>query len=268
MQKKINARTVTIMLTLFWLLSSININAYAENIPISEEGIQKIGYNKIRLENGIGVIVFNLSKTGDQLKSAGYLTMSNTYDTSVIMSCDIITVLSPVDLDGNGKPRIHYTISNDTIFKPIPDASWIILEEKNAVINPFSIYNFYYKVNVPFSNDFNSNEGYLVYIHITKEIENATGANIGIDYNYKLFIKFTGEIKQGILFSQWMILLIPIFSIISIVFFYTTKKKHKKTVIKPDIKPIYTKNNAEKTTINHDVEIHQKIDNIIRRKNV
>lgn len=266
MQKKINARTATIMLTILWLLSSITINAYAENIPISDEGLQKIGLNKIRLENGIGVIVFNLSKTGDYLRSNGYLTMSNTYNTSITMSCDIVTKLSIVDLSENGTPRIHPIISNNTLIKPIPDASWISLEENKATINPFSIYNFNYTVNIPYNNDFNSKEGYLVYIHITKDMENATGANIGIDYNYKLFIIFTGETKQSMFFSQWMIMLLPIVPIIGILFFYKSKKKqHIKNPIQ-NTKTVYNKNHRDKIIVDNDVEIRQKIDNIIGRK--
>lgn len=272
MRKKLNARTATMILVMLWLLSSINMNTYAENIPISEEGLQKIGTNKIRLENGIGVIVFNLTKTGDQLLSDGYLTMSNTYNTSVTMHCSIITKLSTVDLDENNEPRIHETISDNIIFKPIPDPSWLTLETNQATIEPFSIYNFRYKVKIPFQNNFNNSIGYLVYIHITKTMENATGANIGIDYNYKLFIIFTGE-KNSFVISQYIIYAIPVISIIGLISIYKTKKKHAKKIVKINKKPepiktvYYTKLNEEKTTrLSDDVDINQKIDKLLGGK--
>ena len=75
------ARLVTIIFLSFHLLSltSLSIISVAENVPLSQEGIDKIGLNKIRLENGIGVMVFNLSKeSGDTLRGKGFLTLSNT----------------------------------------------------------------------------------------------------------------------------------------------------------------------------------------------
>jgi hypothetical protein len=277
MQKNHIAKKATIMLTMLWLLSSITMFSYAENIPISEEGLQKIGLNKIRLENGIGVIVFNLSETGDYLRSDGYLTMSNTYNTSITMSCDIVTKLSVVDLDMNGNPRFHLTISNNTLIKPVPTASWVSLEENKAVINPLSIYNYRYTINIPLSKDFNSKEGYLLYIHITKDMSNVTGANIGIDYLYKIFIIFTGETRSGMVFSQWMFLLLLIpGGIGSLLFYKTKKKKHIKYVknIEPVAKTVYAKPvyvsrlSTNTMLVDKDVELRNKIDDLLRRGNV
>lgn len=265
MQKTKKARTATILLAILWLLVGLSNISVAENIPISEEELEKIGLNKIRLESGIGVIMFNLSESSNHLKASGYLTVSNTYNTSITISCQIVTKLSTVDLNEDGTPRIHKTISNIIIFKPVPDGSWITLEKDNALVSPCSIYNFRYIVDIPLDEDttFSADEGYLVYIHIKKTTENATGMQIGINYNYKLFLIFTGELEQGIVFSTWM--LIPIPFVIGGILFITYKQKRRKdpfkikdtgdsfeikrtkpNVVKPDDNPL----------------LHQKIDKL------
>jgi len=107
MQKKQIARSAITLLIVMWLLSGLTIISIAENIPISEEGLKKAGMNKIRLESGIGVIVFNLSKTSGQLQTDGYLTLSNTYNSSATITCQVNIDLSTVDLDENGTYRVH-----------------------------------------------------------------------------------------------------------------------------------------------------------------
>ena len=62
------AISAAMILLLLWLLFGLTtIVVYAENIPLSPEGIEKIGYNKVRLESGIGVVVFDLSKQRGEL---------------------------------------------------------------------------------------------------------------------------------------------------------------------------------------------------------
>lgn len=269
------ARLVTTFFLIFFMsLSSLPIASYGENISLNQKDIEKIGLNKIRLENGIGVMVFDLSKTQNQLKEEGFLTISNTYNSSITISCQIITKLSSVDLNPDGSPRIHPKISNTIIIYPIPDNSWIILAEKKAVINPYSIYNFRYTIDIPLNKNysFDSKKGYLVYINIKKTIENATGANIGIDYNYKLFILFNGELKQGLSFGLWMFIPISLGVCIGTVFILNTihkKKKTKQKHIRPDNKPVYNKPEKiiDKPIINNTIDIRHKIDNILEGRN-
>jgi len=281
MQKKQIARSAIGLLVVIWLLSGLTTISNAENIPISEEGLEKIGLNKIRLESGIGVIVFNLSKQYDRLEASGYLTMSNTYNSSATISCYVITKLSTVDLDEDGTPRIHKIISDIIIFKPVPDGSWITLEDNKAVIDPYSVYNFRYTVNIDVeylrkeakkNNIFNTSEGYLVYINVKKDLGDATGAQIGIDYNYKLFLIFTGELKQeSFISSFFLLLIIPASVIIGTSLLFHKKKKSKKVNVVPDINPIRTNENKERKTfkdksIPDDNAMRQRIDGILRGK--
>lgn len=268
------ARSATIILIILWLLSGLSNISIAENIPISEEGLGRIGLNKIRLESGIGVLVFNLTTSTDRLTGDGYLTVSNTYNSSVTIYCQVISKLSSVDLDEERNPRLHKVISDFIIFNPIPDISWITLEDTEAIIDPFSIYNFRYEVDIPLDEEdsFEASRGYLLYIHIRKDLGDVTGAVIGIDYNYKLFLVFTGVIEQeqNIALGLFLLLFMPSWVVLGIGF-VLYKRKHKKIDIIPDTSPVYTnKDNTEiisedKSVLDKD-SMHQRVDDLLRRK--
>ena len=173
-------------------------------------------------------------------------------------------------------------ISDSIIFKPIPSKYkfWITLEDDKAKVNPYSVYNFRYTVNIPLYEEFtpNINEGYLLYINIRKDMKTATGVNIGIDYNYKLFIIFTGELEDRIDFSQWISLLIPISAMgIFAIFHKVTEERRptvsysgEKNIKKKDVEPIYIK--AERPQIIQEDEVtaegdmRQRIDNMLGRR--
>lgn len=282
MKKKKKANSVTTMLTIILLLLLVSLSnvSIAENIPISQEGLKKIGLNKIRLESGIGVIVFNLSRADNKLIGEGYLTLSNTFNQSAIIDCKIITRLSPLDLDENGNPRTHEIISNRVIFEEMPDKTWLTLEDKSAKINPLSIYNFRYSVNIPITPDqhFDNDVGYLVYINVRKTLENATGANIGIDYSYKLFLIFDGELSEGLEINSFYLIPIPVV-IVGIVFTVYRKKHPKiktpkapKKTPKPEIN--YTNNikDARETKVEKPIaereKISNKIDSLLEKKDI
>lgn len=244
------AISAIIVLVLLWLLIGLaSIISTAENIPLSELQLEKIGLNKIRLESGIGVLVFNLSKYHDKLTGSGYVVLSNTHNESVLVNCHIITKMSPVDLDEYGNPRIHEVISNSVIFDAIPDGSWLTLEDDKATIKPYHQYKFRYNLNIPLSSEykFDTGKGFLVYINIKKKLENASGMNIGIDYSYKLFIYFEGKLEQSNLLT-YLILIIGPATVISVsVIIY--KRVHKKSVEDASriSKPaLNTKGNVEK----------------------
>jgi len=164
----------------------------------------------------------------------GFITVSNTYNNSVIITCQLVTELSSVDFDENRQPRLHKVISDHIIFEPIPDVSWITLESESARVNPCSVYNFRYTIDIPQDSgySFDKDTGYLLYINVKKTLENATGANIGIDYNYKLFLIFTGsedKQEQTSFFNQWMIFLaIPFIIMIPVIVIYKNKSHKKK----------------------------------------
>lgn len=251
-KKKANSVTISLFIILLLLISFSNL-CIAENIPISEEGIKKIGKDKIRLESGIGVLVFELEKIDDKITGEGYLTLSNTYNDSAIIECKLIGKLSPLDLDENGNPRIHKIVSDKIVFDKIPTLSWISLEDDNARINPYSVYNFRYHVEIPITSEtsFNESKGYLIYINVRKTLENATGANIGIDYNYKLFLIFKGELDEGFILSTYQMMMIPIPIFVGgIIFSVYKRKKNKKKIKAPKAPKAPIKVQAENNIIN------------------
>jgi len=273
MKNKKASSAAIIILVLLWLLLGLTNISIAENIPISEEGIKKIGYDKFGLASGIGVAVFNLTTSTDRLQMTGFLTVSNTYNNSVIITCQLITKLSSVDLDENRQPRLHKVISDHIIFEPIPDVSWITLESENARVNPCSVYNFRYTIDIPLDSgySFDKDTGYLLYINVKKTIENATGTNIGIAYNYKLFLVFTGEQQeQNPAFSMWMLIPVPI--VIGGAVFAVYRKKHKKThTIAPKKTPTVAsssvtvkKTPVDKPTVDSD-DMRLRIDRMLER---
>lgn len=250
MREKKKARLVTIVLAILFLsLSSFSIASNAENIPLSEEGILKIGLDKVRLESSIGVIVFNLTTEGNNLEASGYFTISNTFNTSVSVSCKKVIKLSTVDLnETTGLPRVHHKIIENVYMYPFPTDLWVTLESDKAIIEPFSVYNYRYTIKIPIDIDFNKNKGYLMYLNIGKDLGSATGAQIGINYDYKLFIIFTGE-KQGFTLSLGNmlipIIIIAIITVIIALFALIRRRRHnapkKENIPKPE--PIKTNPN-------------------------
>ena len=118
------------------------------------------------------------------------------------------------------------------------------------MINPYSIYNFRYTVNIPLDEGitFDNNVGYLLYINVRKSIENATGMQIGINYDYKLFVIFTGELKQESDISAFFLLLIIPIGIIAVgaSISFHKRKKSKNTRIILDDTPIPDGNTARR----------------------
>lgn len=232
--KKNRAISAAIILVLLWLLFGLNMSVYAENIPISSSSVEKIGVNKIRLESGIGVLVFDMSeeKQGDILRGNGYLTMSNTYNNSFGFTCRVVTVLSTVDLDVDGNNRIHPKINPVIVFKPLPDSSYVTLEDTHAVIEPFSVYHFRYEIRIPICRVLNDREGYLFYINIGRDLSNSSGMNIAINYNYKVFIIFT-NVEKNMGTPMWLFFLVPSCIILCTVVIY--RKKNHKIPVKADV---------------------------------
>jgi len=93
MQKRKNAILAIMIAVMLWLLIGFSLFSNAENIPLSDEGLDKIGLDQIRLESGIGVVVFDLSKANDVLEIDGFLTVSNTFNSSVTILCQMVTKL-------------------------------------------------------------------------------------------------------------------------------------------------------------------------------
>lgn len=227
MHKK-NSSVIAFMLAIsLGLLLSFCILSDAASIPYSEEELQKIGFNKFVLFNNIGVFEFNVSESGEVLVSRGCFTLANTYNYSLSVSLEVMTELSVTDLDENKTPRVHPRISDEIVFYPLPDSSWVVLDEENIIIKPESSCKVYYNVSIPKKKVevLGNNHGYLTYINIKKGMESQPGMNIGINYNYKIFFKFTRDTSESV-FSFSPFYLIPIGLVGAVVAIYFLKGKH------------------------------------------
>ena len=123
-------------------------------------------------------------------------------------------------------------------------------------------------MNIPENQDFDVDTGYLLYINIKRDMGDVSGVNIGIDYNYKLFIIFTGKNEQKAeIFKGWMFYLMIPFNIISISMVVYIRKKNKKPIVKPkitDALPVIPKKEFKEKK-KEVIDIRQKIDDILER---
>lgn len=219
------------ILLVFILLSSLSIfSATAENIPYSNDEIEELGYDNFRILGLDGFHSFNLSEHGSMLFSKGYLLFSNPCNSSVTISLSTTNTLSIVDLDKAGNPRVHTKVSNDIIFKPVPDISWIKLDETVFTIEPNSRYKAYYtvemsKVDAWGSIDENTSNGLLGYIIIKEKKDATPGMNIGINYRYKVFTLFTGECPSDVFFIDPVYLIVFAVAVIGIASMYVLWQK-------------------------------------------
>lgn len=229
MDKK-NLAVIKIFLVLM-LLSSFSIfSVMAENIPYSDNEIEKIGIDQFKILGLYGTHRFNLSEPGSTLFSEGYILFSNTHNTSITISLSTTNTLAIIDLDKNGNPRVHTTISEDIIFKPVPDISWVKLNEAVFTIEPRSQYRAYYTVEMSKNSvwkgiDEDTANGFLGYIIIKEKKDATSGMNIGIDYRYKVFTLFTGECVYDVFFVDPIYIIIFAGVIAGTVILYILYKK-------------------------------------------
>lgn len=234
-------------------LTVFSMMVQAENIPLTEQQIQQHGTGKIQLDNGIGVIVFNMSEQTNSLNSEGMISVTNTNEYPVSIQCTVIDTLSVVDLDEQGKPRIHTRISDKVTFTSIPDPGWIHLTEEEFTINPLSTYQLGYSVFIPGiqRENLRSDTGFLCYINVKKISDQTSGAQIGIDYNYKVFLLFTDIVEpvmlnMGVTMSEMFGAFILVLAVMFVGVLYWDKRKNKQTprVFKDDVrqKPMVNNN--------------------------
>jgi len=190
------------------------LTANAENIPYTDEDINRLGANRFKMLNGIGVHTFNFTEQSDYLVSEGYIIMANTYDYSVSVNLDVVLKLSIVDLDDEGNARTH-KVTNGIYYYPVPKDSWIQLEETDFTINSLSEYKVKYKISIPTGKAYkaihkNNSHGLLCYVNIKTGEE----CFVNVNYNYKCFMAFEGEYKEKTAFDSPF----TIFILINIIF--------------------------------------------------
>lgn len=229
MDKK-NLMVIKIFL-IFMLLSSFSIfSVMAENTPYTNDELENLGYSDFRVLGLIGIHNFNLSEYGNMLFSEGYLLFANPSKSPITISLSTKNTLSIMDLDNSKNPRIHTKISEDIIFKPVPDTSWIKLDEPVFTIEPYSKYKAYYTVEMPKVDTWNgigknTSNGFLGYISIKEKENPEPGGNIGIDYDYKVFTLFTGEYVSNVFFIEPIYLIAAIIVIVGIIVAYIVYTK-------------------------------------------
>ena len=178
----------------------------------------------IVLGNGMGLHTVNIDDDSNVIVSNGYINVTNTESSDITISLSVSTKIATGDFDENGNPRKH-KVSDTVFFDEIPDASWIELEETNLVIPANSIKIINYTLVLPKeevlrSINYDTTNGYLVYI----EVNPSSGSTIGINYRYKIFIVFEGEISWLTPFSYISLGLITL----TISYFIISKVKHKR----------------------------------------
>jgi len=189
----------------------------------------------IMVSGGVGTHTFNLSEPGDYIISDGSFTITNTMDEDVDIQLIIDDALKPVDLGEEGRPRTH-TPTGGRLAYHIPDTSWIQLKNETEILPAQSIIKIEYTIRVNIEDlyealDGNINKSYLCYI-------NARGVStkaIGINYDHKVFLVFTGEFRKISLTTNLLPLFLGLFfmtiTIICIIFSLVMKnKKDKKKV--------------------------------------
>ena len=187
--------------------------------------------------------------------------------------------MNPLDLDVNGSERAHKVISNTTVFYHIPNIKWVVLEDESATVNPFSVYNFHYKVRIPYDKaPSNTSIGYILRINIKRQLVNVTGMNIGIEYDYKLFIIFTGKKIVESSINGYYFIPLPFILAGVFLFFHKrkklgivkTKKKEKtikrRNIDKPLEKTVFDKPVVSVKPVDNDlVDLHKHIDDILSK---
>jgi len=221
------------LVTISMLLMLPGLTAQAANKEYTNEEINRLGANRFKMINSIGVHTFNFSEPSDSLESEGYLYLANTYDYPVKVRLEVITKLSVVDLDDNGNPRTHKVTPN-VLYNALPTSSWIKLEETEFTINPKSEYKVKYKVIMPTKDAYESikkdnDNGFLCYINIKSGEESM----VNVNYNYKCFLTFEGEYKEkSIIDSPFTIFILINIILISILICIGTAKWLQKRKIR------------------------------------
>lgn len=208
-------RYLTVFLTLLifsGLLSSITVITRAGDLILNN----CYGYHTFD---------FNITKPGDTLFSEGYIAIENPTDSNAHISLLLFGGLKKVDVDSMGNPRTH-TVSEEVVFYPIPDISWIRLNEVEFTINPRSEYRIGYTVEMPAISAYdaineNVSRGFLAYINVRGEALAGTGGIIGINYDFKVFVTFTGEYEEEATssFPPWSVgIIVSVIAVASILF--------------------------------------------------
>jgi len=183
-----------------------------------------------RLDNSIGLHAFDFSKEGEYFCSNGYITIVNSgINESAEYILTISNELNEVDYDEDGNPREHYVTENVT-FDALSNTNWITFEDNKIIIPPEGTYVFKYTIRMSKEEAYKSinkdtSNGFLAYINV----KGKTGNVLGINYNYKMFIVFTGVYNPtpGISIPPHLIIVYIIIGIAILTLIVVTYKQKK-----------------------------------------
>ena len=168
------------------LLSSILFISYANAVNIS-------------LVNSIGVHKFSFDETKNVFVSKGSFPVENQESDTVKITLSVSNELSSSDMGPDGEPRKH-SISNSVYFYPLENTDWLTFEDDTIIIPGNSRKMVNYSIEVPMNElpeYINKTTGFLAYININCEraSTSGSGASVGINYNFKVFVTFSEDIK-------------------------------------------------------------------------
>ena len=154
-----------------------------------------VSASNVMLDTSIGTHEFE-SFSGTNLISDGSFIIRNQDNKVVKLNLSIENNIFENDLDLEGNPRQH-SVSNIVFFHSAPTKDWIQLEKTTLTIPPNSEGVVNYTINIPISelpSYTNTTNGFLSYITIKGGTINANGNSVGVNYQYKIFMIFNGEL--------------------------------------------------------------------------
>ena len=227
----------------------------------------------LEMLTSVGIHEVNLSEPG-KLMLKGFIEIENKAGYTANITGHISNELLKEEFGSDMKPRTHKLglggEKANITFVALPDISWIKFEKTKYVIEPYGRVKVEYELC--FSREEleqygteNNTKGFMCYIYVKGE----GGSQVNIEFRYKLFLLFTGQTKQNIAFSLWM--LIPIIIILGgiIIFIYKHSRKKDPFRINEQKEPFRIKKPSvvvKKDDTNTD--IHKQVDNILKSDNL
>ena len=209
-----------VVLAMILLLSSLPISTNASNLSLS---------------NSIAVHSFD-TLNGNNFVSHGVVIINNQDTEPVTIKLILVKELSSIDKNiTTGEPRIH-SVSDSIYFHEIPTTEWISFNDTYITIPPQTSSKINYTIDIPkeeLPSFINKTNGFLCYIGIGETTPDNPGANIGVNYKFKVFITFPIIDKNPLTNPLFIFFLSVIVTILTYITILSIKKirLHKKQLV-------------------------------------
>lgn len=195
-----------VVLAVILLLSPFVISTNASNLSLS---------------NSIAIHSFD-RLNGNNFVSTGVIIINNQDDEPLTIKLTVIKELSPIDKNyTTGEPRIH-SVSDSVYFHEITTTDWISLDKDQITIPAKSSVEVNYTIDITkeqLPEFIDKTNGFLCYIGVGETSPDNPGANVGINYKFKVFITFPIIEKTPLtnpLFIFFLSVIVTIFTYITI----------------------------------------------------